>query len=58
MLFYTNKRHLGYNRLRSKLQSQIGGPERVFFNTFDIYDLVYEEANEIYGNVNFGSESW
>ena len=29
-----------------------------FFNTFDISELVYEEADETYGNVNSGLESW
>jgi hypothetical protein len=28
------------------------------FNTFDISELVYEEADETYGHVTFGSESW
>lgn len=28
------------------------------FNTFDISELVYEEADETAENVNLGSESW
>ena len=58
-LLFTRMKRLAYNRLYMEqiIKTKLVGLREIF-NTFDVSELVYEEANKNYRIVNSTSESW